>query len=210
MGPYISGCFSSFLFGCLNANHGAFACSSAHLPPAQPQTCCSSSSESSTDACFAALGVGGNLFERCVDALVYLDPDQGPSEPLRRCESAVDCGHAQLCVRPRGDQALTALRMRLPTWLRSDADPGDDGEHTIVWQGARSEILRERACPPSLCRSVFVIANLTPTCPTFALGSGSLHSGSGRLASRLAYSADGVAETLRPVLLVRVAHAPCP
>ena len=61
---------------------------------------------------------------------------------MRRCESAVDCGKAEFCVRPRGDQGLVVLKMHIPLWLR--AGGGGDAEHTVVWQGARWEILQER------------------------------------------------------------------
>ncbi|KAI0712062.1 hypothetical protein C8Q76DRAFT_768815 [Earliella scabrosa] len=82
----------------------------------------------------------GSAFERCLDPLPFLDPRANAS--VRRCASAVDCGYGELCVRPRGDQALVTLTMHLPPWLRTGG-ADEDVERTVVWQGGGSEILQE-------------------------------------------------------------------
>ena len=102
----------------------------------QDTSCCSTSRHSPGTSCFTV--PGASALERCVDPLRFLQPVNG--ENARRCEAATECGHAQVCIRPRGDQELVSLTMHMPTWLRaSEADT----ERTIVWQGDKSEILEE-------------------------------------------------------------------
>ncbi|TBU34171.1 hypothetical protein BD311DRAFT_651235 [Dichomitus squalens] len=106
----------------------------------QNATCCttrpSSSEVSLGQSCFAP--IADPSFERCVDPLLFLD-----ASDTRRCSSVVDCGHGQLCVRPRGDQELVSLTMHLPPWLRNGSGADDDVERRLVWQGDTSEILHE-------------------------------------------------------------------
>ena len=99
----------------------------------------------------------GDGLERCVDSLRFLDPEGyeapgaddepglGPGDHTgeRRCETAAECGQGQACVRPRADEALVALTMRVPPWLRSSGE--DKADRTLVWQGARAELLDESA-----------------------------------------------------------------
>ncbi|KAI0700664.1 hypothetical protein C8T65DRAFT_709626 [Cerioporus squamosus] len=107
---------------------------------AQDTSCCSSSHPAiPTQACFAPSS--DPSFERCVDPLLFLNSDSDASAPRHRCTTAVDCGHAQLCVRPRSDQTLLALTLHIPPWLRRDGE--DSAERTVVWQGDSTEILRE-------------------------------------------------------------------
>ncbi|OSD07677.1 hypothetical protein PYCCODRAFT_1401627 [Trametes coccinea BRFM310] len=104
---------------------------------AQDGSCCTSRGSAVTSqSCFATLGQATN--ERCVDPLRFLQP--GESADVRRCGSAAECGHSQLCVRPRGDQELVSLTMHLPAWLRTN---DTDSERVVVWQGDRSEVPEE-------------------------------------------------------------------
>ena len=100
-------------------------------------SCCSAQrSEVSFQSCFVPDSDPG--FERCVDPLLFLDaPDTAST---RRCASSVDCGHGQLCIRPRGDQELVSFTIHVPPWLRKDKE---DVERKLVWQGDSSEILDE-------------------------------------------------------------------
>ena len=106
------------------------------LLPAHNSSCCTTPHSVPTQACFVP--ISDPAFERCVDPLPFLDTDT--STPKRRCTSAVDCGHAHLCVRPRSDQDLLALTLHILPWLRND---DGDVERTVVWQGDSSEILRD-------------------------------------------------------------------
>ncbi|RDX42017.1 hypothetical protein OH76DRAFT_1489006 [Lentinus brumalis] len=119
------------------AAHNASCCTPSH--PAIP-----------TQACFAPSSEPA--FERCVDPLPFLD---SASTPTHRCMTAIDCGHAQLCVRPRSDQELLALTLHVPSWLRGNGDgTGEDGaERTLVWQGDSTEILRDVSVGDWLPRS---------------------------------------------------------
>ncbi|KAH9896548.1 hypothetical protein C8Q73DRAFT_686015 [Cubamyces lactineus] len=102
----------------------------------QDTSCCSMLRPSPGSSCFKA--PGASILERCIDPLRFLQPVNG--ENARRCEAATECGHAQVCIRPRGDQELVSLIIHMPPWLRAnDADT----ERTIVWQGDKSEILEE-------------------------------------------------------------------
>ncbi|RPD79477.1 hypothetical protein L226DRAFT_455383 [Lentinus tigrinus ALCF2SS1-7] len=105
------------------AAHNSSCCTSSH--PVVP-----------TQACFAPSS--DPSFERCVDPLLFLHSDASTSK--HRCTSAVDCGHGQLCVRPRGDQELLTLTLHILPWLRDD---DSDAERTVVWQGDPTEILSE-------------------------------------------------------------------
>ncbi|KAM5543784.1 hypothetical protein V8D89_002401 [Ganoderma adspersum] len=100
-------------------------------------SCCSAQrSEVSFQSCFVPDSDPG--FERCVDPLLFLDaPDTAST---RRCASSVDCGHGQLCIRPRGDQELVSFTIHVPPWLRKDKE---DVERKLVWQGDSLEILDE-------------------------------------------------------------------
>ena len=116
-------------------------------PAEHDASCCTARTASApSQACFAPFadsdsGSGsGSGFERCLDPLPFLDPRANAS--VRRCASAVDCGYGELCVRPRGDQALLTLTMHLPPWLRTGG-PEADVERTVVWQGTGAEILQE-------------------------------------------------------------------
>ena len=122
---------------------------------AQNTTCCTSQPSSSEmtlgRSCFAAPAPVS--LERCVDPMLFLD-----ASDKRRCTSTVDCGHGQLCVRPRGDQEVAVLTMHLPPWLRRGSRQGDgegdeEIERKLVWQGDRSEILHEgpSSAPAPLC-----------------------------------------------------------
>ncbi|KAI9068996.1 hypothetical protein FKP32DRAFT_1671751 [Trametes sanguinea] len=103
----------------------------------QDASCCASRGSAVTSqSCFEALGQATN--ERCVDPLRFLQP--GEHSDVRRCGSAAECGHDQLCVRPRGDQELVSFTMHLPGWLRTN---DTDSERVIVWQGDKSEVLDE-------------------------------------------------------------------
>ncbi|KAI0770208.1 hypothetical protein C8Q74DRAFT_1274160 [Fomes fomentarius] len=105
---------------------------------ARGSSCCTSRvSAGSSQACFSPFE--DPSLERCLDPLPFLSSS---SSSHRRCTSAVDCAHGELCIRPRGDQELVALTMHMPPWLRSgDADA--DVARTVVWQGDRAEILHE-------------------------------------------------------------------
>ena len=117
----------------------------ATVPAEHDASCCTARSASApSQACFVPFADSdsgsGSGFERCLDPLPFLDPRANAS--VRRCASAVDCGYGELCVRPRGDQALVTLTMHLPPWLRTgEADA--DVERTVVWQGTGAEILQE-------------------------------------------------------------------
>ncbi|KAI0666366.1 hypothetical protein C8Q78DRAFT_984221 [Trametes maxima] len=104
---------------------------------AQDDACCSSRHAGVPSlSCFAT--VSGVASQRCVDPLRFL---QSPTdEHLRRCVSSTDCGHNQLCIRPRGDQELVSITVHIPPWLRAAEA---DMERTIVWQGDRSEVFEE-------------------------------------------------------------------
>ncbi|KAI0325561.1 hypothetical protein GY45DRAFT_1330103 [Cubamyces sp. BRFM 1775] len=102
----------------------------------QDTSCCSTSRHSPGSSCFTAPGT--STLERCVDPLRFLQPANG--ENARRCEAATECGHAQVCIHPRGDQELVSLTIHMPTWLRAS---DTDTERTIVWQGDKAEILDE-------------------------------------------------------------------
>ena len=115
----------------------------ATVPAEHDASCCTARSASApSQACFAPFvdSDSGSAFERCLDPLPFLDPRANAS--ARRCASAVDCGYGELCVRPRGDQALLTLTMHLPPWLRTGGADADV-ERTVVWQGAGGEILQE-------------------------------------------------------------------
>ncbi|KAI1787204.1 hypothetical protein LXA43DRAFT_975386 [Ganoderma leucocontextum] len=100
-------------------------------------TCCAAQrSEVSFQSCFVP--DSDSAFERCVDPVLFLDASN--TTATRRCASSVDCGHGQLCIRPRGDQELVSLTVHIPPWLRKDEE---DLERKLVWQGDSSEILQE-------------------------------------------------------------------
>ncbi|KAI0644139.1 hypothetical protein C8Q79DRAFT_1002094 [Trametes meyenii] len=104
---------------------------------AQDDVCCSARRAGVPSlSCFAT--VSGVASQHCVDPLRFLQPPRG--ESLRRCVSTTECGHDQLCIRPRGDQELLSLTVHIPSWLRINEA---DMERTIVWQGDRSEIFEE-------------------------------------------------------------------
>ncbi|KAH9915065.1 peptidase family M50-domain-containing protein [Epithele typhae] len=131
------------------------------------QDCCHAPAAAPTRSCFtsAAVGRGAGVgaFEGCVDPLLFLDPD--PDAPVRRCETAADCGRVQACVRPRGDQPLVALKMHLPPWLRADGD--GEPERTLVWQGDRDEIAREVEVGDWLASSSWLPMALPAVCTLF-------------------------------------------
>ncbi|KAH9855522.1 hypothetical protein C2E23DRAFT_813672 [Lenzites betulinus] len=104
---------------------------------AQDTTCCAIRRSAVTSlSCFASLGELQS--EHCVDPLHFLQPTQ--AESVLRCSSAAECGHNQLCIRPRGDQELMSLTMHIPPWLRTNEQ---DSERTVVWQGERAEVAEE-------------------------------------------------------------------
>lgn len=98
-------------------------------------------------SCFAAFGEA--RAERCVDPLRFLQPAE--TQSVLRCTSATECGHDQLCIRPRGDQELVTLTMHLPPWMRAN---DADAERTVVWQGDRSEVAEEGQLSRSCCFGV--------------------------------------------------------
>ncbi|KAL1939309.1 hypothetical protein VTO73DRAFT_10112 [Trametes versicolor] len=103
----------------------------------QDASCCTARrSAVSSLSCFAAFGEA--RAERCVDPLRFLQPAE--TQSVLRCTSATECGHDQLCIRPRGDQELVTLTMHLPPWMRANEA---DAERTVVWQGDRSEVAEE-------------------------------------------------------------------
>ncbi|KAI0828575.1 hypothetical protein BC628DRAFT_1409160 [Trametes gibbosa] len=104
---------------------------------AQDRTCCATRRSAVTSlACFASLGDAQS--EHCVNPLQFLQPIQ--AESVLRCSLAAECGHHQLCIRPRGDQELMSLTMHIPSWLRTHAQ---DSEQIVVWQGERAEVAEE-------------------------------------------------------------------
>lgn len=107
------------------------------LYPAQDTSCCTARRGAVPSlSCFAAFGEA--RAERCVDPLHFLQPAE--TQSVLRCASATECGHDQLCIRPRGDQELVTLTMHLPPWMRANEA---DAERTVVWQGDRSEVAEE-------------------------------------------------------------------
>ncbi|KAI0368501.1 hypothetical protein BV20DRAFT_1022387 [Pilatotrama ljubarskyi] len=103
---------------------------------AQDSSCCTARSTAvASSSCFVA--IGEVYTERCVDPLRFLQPAR--TDNVRRCTSATECGHSQLCLRPRSDQELVSLTMHMPPWWEQKGD----SERTVVWQGDRSEILDE-------------------------------------------------------------------
>lgn len=105
----------------------------AHFSPGQNTTCCSALSARDLTACFEA----SDTSQRCLDPLRFLSD---MADHKRRCVEITDCGGTETCVRPRTDQELVVLTMHLPAWLRAREGVS---EKTIVWQGARAEILDE-------------------------------------------------------------------
>ncbi|KAI0755061.1 peptidase family M50-domain-containing protein [Daedaleopsis nitida] len=117
-------------------------CSEEPWFAAHSTSCCTSSrpASASSEACFS--NTADPRTERCLDPLRFLDSNANANgaAPIPRCTSPIDCGHGQVCIRPRGDQELLSLTMHIPPWLRTSAA---DLERKIVWQGDRAQILHE-------------------------------------------------------------------